>query len=254
MMNKKEAIEFLKNEHMKISQLTMLPYSNKEYPVWRNVIIGVLDEVFEKESYEYDMFVNKTRKVGFVGLAQQEYRDALNRYDNALLSIIQKHEILGIEEKSVVQEGKGELESPVDIFDKMQLHPRIIRASKSLFHSRHYAEAIFAAFKAVNNFTKRKTGQSLDGKDLMAKVFNEDKPIIKLNKLVTRSERDEQEGFRFLYMGAMVGIRNPKAHDDIRQIDPFKALEYLAFASLLMRRVIEGKLEPKEPPIDHQTI
>ncbi len=136
-------------------------------------------------------------------------------------------------------------ESASYLFGKMQLHPRIIKASKSLFNSGHYAEAIFAAYKAVNNFTKRKAGQPLDGKDLMAKAFNEDKPIIKMNKLTTRSERDEQEGFRFLFMGAMVGIRNPKAHDDIRQINPYKTLEYLAFASLLMRRATEGKLEPK---------
>lgn len=137
------------------------------------------------------------------------------------------------------------IESPLQLFDALQLHPRIIRASKSLFSSGHYAEAIFAAFKAVNNFTKKKTGQSLDGKDLMAKVFNESKPIIKINKLKNRSERDEQEGFRFLFMGAMVGIRNPKAHDNTQQIDYHKALEYLAFASLLMRRATEGKLEPK---------
>ena len=137
------------------------------------------------------------------------------------------------------------IESPLQLLDALQLHPRIIRASKSLVSSGHYTEAIFAAFKAVNNFTKRKTGQSLDGKDLMAKAFNESKPIIKINKLTTQSERDEQEGFRFLFMGAMVGIRNPKAHDDTRQIDYHKALEYLAFASLLMRRATEGKLEPK---------
>lgn len=137
------------------------------------------------------------------------------------------------------------IESPLQLLDALQLHPRIIRASKSLFSSGHYAEAIFAAFKAVNNFIKRKTGQSLDGKDLMAKAFSESKPIIKINKLTTQSERDKQEGFRFLFMGAMIGIRNPKAHDDTRQIDYHKALEYLAFASLLMRRATEGKLEPK---------
>jgi len=138
----------------------------------------------------------------------------------------------------------GEL--PIQLFNKMQLHPRIRRASKSLFNSGHYAEAIFAAFKAVNNFTKKKAELSIDGKDLMAKTFNKDKPIIKLNKLSNQSEQDEQEGFRFLFMGAMVGIRNPNAHEDIRQIDPYKALEYLSFASLLMRRVTEGKLETEE--------
>jgi uncharacterized protein (TIGR02391 family) len=124
----------------------------------------------------------------------------------------------------------------------MEFHPEVIRASKSLFETQHYAQAIFEAFKAVNNFVKQKTGLSLDGKDLMAKVFKEEGPIIKLNELKTRSEQDEQEGFRFLFMGAMVGIRNPKAHDNITQPDPHRALEYLGFASLLMKRIEEGEI------------
>jgi len=128
------------------------------------------------------------------------------------------------------------------LFDKMEFHPEIIKASESLFKSHHYAQAIFEAFKAVNNFVKQKTGLSLDGKDLMAKVFKEENPIIKLNELKTRSEQDEQEGFKFLFMGAMVGIRNPKAHDNVTQPDMHRALEYLGFASLLMKRIEEGEI------------
>ena len=131
---------------------------------------------------------------------------------------------------------------PIYLFDKMQLHPKVIAVSKSLFETGHYAQAIFEAFKAVNNFVKEKTGSSLDGKDLMSKVFNEDTPVIKLNELLNQSDRDEQEGFRFLFMGAMVGIRNPKAHDNIVQADPYRTLEYLSFASLLMKRIEEGKV------------
>jgi len=153
-------------------------------------------------------------------------------------NVIGKPQAVDTQEKS-----KDISKVPSYLFDRMQLHPRIRRVSKSLFNSGHYAEAIFAAFKAVNNFTKKKAELSIDGKDLMAKTFNKDKPIIKLNKLSNQSEQDEQEGFMFLFMGAMVEIRNPKAHEDIRQIDPYKALEYLSFASLLMRRATEGKLE-----------
>jgi uncharacterized protein (TIGR02391 family) len=100
----------------------------------------------------------------------------------------------------------------------------------------------FEAFKAVDNFIKNKTGLSTYGKDLMAKVFNEDNPLIKLNELRTKTNRDEQEGFKFLFMGAMEGIRNPNAHDEIVELDPFKTLEYLGLASLLMRKAEEGKL------------
>jgi uncharacterized protein (TIGR02391 family) len=244
-MDKKRAIELLKQKSKEAVYIASLPYNNNEYLPWRRNIEDILEETFGITSTEYKRVNDvRVRTKGTPDVNQRIYVTTVHRIQQEVDSIIQKHDILCIESKPVLEH---EIPiSPITLYEAMQLHPRITRASKSLFHSGHYAEAIFAAFKAVNNFTKRKTGQSLDGKDLMAKVFNEDKPIIKLNKLVTRSERDEQEGFRFLYMGAMVGIRNPKAHDDIRQINPYKALEYLAFASLLMRRVIEGKLEPKE--------
>jgi len=35
--------------------------------------------------------------------------------------------------------------------------------------------------------------------------------------------------------------KNPKSHDLIEQRDPFRTLEYLAFASLLAKRVKEAK-------------
>jgi len=137
---------------------------------------------------------------------------------------------------------QGKETSPPLASMQLQLHPRVIEVSKSLFETGHYAQAIFEAFKVVNIFVKEKTGLALDGKDLMARVFREENPIIKLNKLKTRSEKDEQEGFKFLFMGAMVGIRNPKAHDSVTQIDPYRTVEYLGLASLLMRRIEEGDL------------
>jgi hypothetical protein len=38
-------------------------------------------------------------------------------------------------------------------------------------------------------------------------------------------------------MGAIQGIRNPKGHAPVKQVDPIRAMEYLALASLLMRRL-----------------
>jgi uncharacterized protein (TIGR02391 family) len=131
---------------------------------------------------------------------------------------------------------------PMDIFNMMNFHPAIINASKSLFETKHYAQAIFEAFKAVNNFVKDKTELPLDGKDLMAQVFKEDSPIIKLNELKTKSDRDEQAGFKFIFMGSMLGIRNPKAHEDIIQTDPHRTIKYLGLASLLINIADQGKL------------
>lgn len=134
---------------------------------------------------------------------------------------------------------KGELDR---VFDAMKLHPLIVENSESLFKSGHYDQAILEAFKAVNNYVKQKSGRNnLDGKDLMAKVFNKNQPVLTLNDLRNTSEKNEQEGFMFLFMGAMVGIRNPKAHEIVVQKDPYRTLEYLGFASLLAKRVDEAK-------------
>jgi uncharacterized protein (TIGR02391 family) len=122
--------------------------------------------------------------------------------------------------------------------DITQFHPNIVEASRSLFESGHYAQSILEAFKTVNNYVKQMTGLSLDGKALMSKTFSEEKPLIPFNELDTQSKRDEQEGFKFLFMGAMVGIRNPFAHEDYSSfIEPHITLEYLGFASLLMGKI-----------------
>ena len=93
---------------------------------------------------------------------------------------------------------------------------------------------------------KNKTNSQLDGRNLMSAVFRLENPVIKLNPLKTQSDRDEQEGFMFLFIGAMEGIRNPKAHENIFQNDPYRTLEYLGFASLLMKIANEGELAKED--------
>jgi uncharacterized protein (TIGR02391 family) len=127
------------------------------------------------------------------------------------------------------------------IYSLSSLHPPINEVSERLFLNGHYSQAIFEAYKAVVNLVKMKSGRSdLDGQQLMSTVFSYENPILKVNKLQSRSEQDEQMGFMFLFMGATVGIRNPKAHDIVEQGDPIRAMEYLALASLLSRRVEES--------------
>lgn len=127
------------------------------------------------------------------------------------------------------------------LYDQIILHPSIRSASRALFMDGHYSSAIFEACKSVNNMVKSKSKLEADGQDLMAKAFREDNPILKLNRLKTKSDIDEQSGFRFIMMGTMVGVRNPKAHDIVVQRDPVRALQYLALCDLLAARVDESK-------------
>jgi len=134
-------------------------------------------------------------------------------------------------------EQKDNVKLPIQIFDSIQFHQKIIEASRKLFEDGHYRDAIYRAFVAVDNFVKSKSKSQLSGKNLMSQVFRQPNPKIQLNPLQTQTDKDEQEGFMLLYMGAMQGIRNPKAHENIVQNDPHRAIKYISLASLLIERI-----------------
>jgi uncharacterized protein (TIGR02391 family) len=99
------------------------------------------------------------------------------------------------------------------------LHPNIAKISRSRFESGHYADSVEAAFKEVNSVVKKlvkpQTGKEFDGADLMNRAFSLSSPLIKLDDLSTDTGRNIQKGYMQIFAGAMTGIRNPKAHDNI---------------------------------------
>jgi len=124
----------------------------------------------------------------------------------------------------------------ITLFDAMQLHQKVVEASRDLFKNEHYAQAIFEAFKAVENFVQDKADSTLYGTNLMETVFNEENPIIKVPE-AGHYYKDVQRGFKHLFIGATQAIRNPKAHKEIIQKDPYITLEYLGLASFLLKRI-----------------
>ncbi|MFA7708450.1 MAG: TIGR02391 family protein [Candidatus Pacearchaeota archaeon] len=123
---------------------------------------------------------------------------------------------------------------------ELKIHPEIIGTSEKLFNDGYYSDAIFNAFKKIEILVKKKSGiNNLTGHPLMQKVFSVNSPILKFNNLISQTDKDEQQGLMELFAGAMLGIRNPKAHEEIIQKDLIRTLEYLSFASLLCRKLDE---------------
>jgi hypothetical protein len=52
-MNKKEAIQFLKERADELPKLRSLPHNNKEYSLWYHSIEDVLEVVFGEKSTEF---------------------------------------------------------------------------------------------------------------------------------------------------------------------------------------------------------
>ena len=122
-------------------------------------------------------------------------------------------------------------------FDRRNLHPRLPPKVRHLFDDGHYAEATFEAFKFVDKVVQKHSKIGESGMKLMMQVFDEGKPSLRLTPLTNASEIDEQKGYRFLFSGAVMAIRNPRGHEINLNDDVDTCLVHLTFASLLLRRL-----------------
>ena len=117
------------------------------------------------------------------------------------------------------------------------IHPLIISVAKGRFDNGHYADAVEAAFKEVNTrvkgIYKNRTSIEKDGVKLMQSAFSPQNPIIKLGDISTETGTNVQQGYMEMFVGAMIGIRNPKAHSN-QTLSKADAIRKLHFASMLM--------------------
>jgi uncharacterized protein (TIGR02391 family) len=120
-------------------------------------------------------------------------------------------------------------------FGDLELHPEVARACSQLFNDGHYAEAVENACKVLDIIVKmRSMRMDPSGTELMQLVFSPKSPILKFNEQQNDSEKSEQQGMMFLFAGAMLAIRNPRAHGLV-QDHPENAVEYISFISMLAK-------------------
>lgn len=133
---------------------------------------------------------------------------------------------------------EAEPEAPPHPFESRNIHPDLPIKVRKLFDDGHCETAVFEAFKYIEKEVKTiskvrgKTGHAL-----MMLAFNQDDAKIALNDLLTDTDTDEQLGYRFIFAGAISGIRNPRGHEVDVEDTPDEALDYLALASLLLRKL-----------------
>ncbi len=122
-------------------------------------------------------------------------------------------------------------------FENLQLHPLIANACSGLYRGGHYKQAVLEGSIALVNCVKEKSRQDLlDGSGLMGTVFSPKNPLLAFNRLKSKADKDEQEGFMHLFLGAVLALRNPRAHA-IFDDSPESALDYIALLSMLAKRL-----------------
>jgi uncharacterized protein (TIGR02391 family) len=125
-------------------------------------------------------------------------------------------------------------------FDSRNIHPDLPQKVRELFDDGHFPEATSLAFKYLDKKVQEYSGLPESGYKLMMAAFDGSTPKIKLNTLATTSEKDEQQGYRFVFAGGMQGIRNPRAHEVTIVDNPDICLDHLSLVSLLLRRLEEA--------------
>jgi uncharacterized protein (TIGR02391 family) len=109
---------------------------------------------------------------------------------------------------------------------------------RSLFDDGHWEHATFEAFKFIEVEVKRISKiRGSTGFALMMDAFKETDAKVDLNDLVTDSDINEQKGYRHIFAGVSAGIRNPRGHEVDLGDTPIECLDYLALASLLLRKL-----------------
>lgn len=144
---------------------------------------------------------------------------------------------VAVTESVTVEVVPAEAEEPHP-FESRNIHPDLPRKVRRLFDDGYWEDAVFLAFKFIEKEVKRISRvRRKVGFDLMMDVFNENGPKVQLNALADDSDVDEQRGYRHMFAGAAAGIRNPRGHEVEVGDTPDEALDYLALASLLLRRL-----------------
>jgi uncharacterized protein (TIGR02391 family) len=122
-------------------------------------------------------------------------------------------------------------------FDSRTIHPDLPTRVRELFDDGYYAESTFEAFKYLDKKVENHSGLSETGFKLMMAAFEEKNAKLKLTPLKTQSEKDEQEGYRFVFAGGVKAIRNPRGHEHSVVDNPDLCLDHLSFVSMLLRRL-----------------
>jgi len=123
-------------------------------------------------------------------------------------------------------------------FYSRNYHPEIIKHSQKLFLQQNYFHSVFEAAKAYNNSVKLKSKSEKDGQDLMMTAFSLT-GVLKLNRGITETEKNVQDGIKFLSTGLMRAVRNPTSHEPALDwpINKQECLDFLSMISLLFHQL-----------------
>lgn len=127
----------------------------------------------------------------------------------------------------------------LDSFLSRNFHPQVHQHSKQLFLQGNFFHSVFESAKAYNVAVKEKSNSEKDGQSLMLDVWGWANGVLKITACQTDTDKNVQDGIKFLAAGLMQAIRNPTAHEPALNwpINKQDCLDILSFISFLFRQL-----------------
>jgi uncharacterized protein (TIGR02391 family) len=202
-------------------------YGQIREETWWGIYVPQIAVIFD----DSDDFRRQRAKAENQERFQQEISQTITMLEGIIRRIEEKREELG-----------GSLAARTrSTFEGLDLHPRIAAVCVDLYRDRHYRQAVLDASIALVNYVKEKSRRhDLDGVPLMSTVFSANSPVLAFNALADQTDKDEQQGMMHLFMGAVLALRNPRAHS-VFDDSPELALDAIAFLSMLAKRLDDTK-------------
>lgn len=218
--------------------LKQRPISEESFDTWSQTAFDYLKQIYGSDSGHLRIFGGQGR-IQF-GNVSEQYLERTRAKDLTSRIEVLKNLVEGLSTAIELESDMVSLPCTDGVWSL--LHADVVRTAKGRFDAGHYADAVEAALKelnsAIKDLVKKSTGKELDGADLMHQALSPKTPIIILDDLGTESGRNQQTGYMEIFAGAMTGIRNPKAHENLT-ITKERAIHHLFLASLLFHRLNE---------------
>lgn len=118
-------------------------------------------------------------------------------------------------------------------------HLEVIKHCQNLFVQGNYFHAVFEACKLYNKLVREKAINSKDGEALMMEVWGWQGGVLKVTACQSETDKNVQDGIKFLSAGLMRAMRNPTAHEPALHwpITKEDCLDMLSFVSFLFRQL-----------------
>jgi uncharacterized protein (TIGR02391 family) len=115
-------------------------------------------------------------------------------------------------------------------------------AVESTYEAGNYSHAVLDAMHYLSNVLREKTGVDGDGKTLVGQALGGDSPRLRINKLQTETEKNEQQGLESILRGMYQAIRNPRSHEQVE--DKQETADAIIYFINYLLGIIERSEEP----------